>query len=153
MTWFVFLMPVGFLLFAVGGIAETNRAPFDLAEAEQELTGGYHTEYGGMRFGLYYIAEYMNMVTVSALVATLFLGGYIGIGNGIIWNVTQAPWAQILGVFWFMVKVGFFLFMYIWIRATLPRIRYDQLMWFGWKILLPVAVLNVLVTALYVSLS
>ena len=153
MSWFVLLQPISFLLFAIGGIAETNRAPFDLAEAEQELTGGYFTEYAGMRFALFYAAEYMNMVTVSALVATLFLGGWVGIGNGIIWNVTTAPWAQLLGVFWFLAKISVFLFFYIWVRATLPRIRYDQLMWFGWKILLPVSVLNMLVTALYVSLS
>lgn len=152
MTWFALLMPVGFGLFAIGGVAETNRAPFDLAEAEQELIGGYHTEYSGLRFGLYYIAEYMNMVTVSALVATLFLGGWIGIGTGIFWSV-GAPWAQILGVVWFMVKVGAFIFFYFWIRATLPRIRYDQLMWFGWKVLLPLSVLNLLVIALWVSLS
>ena len=154
LTWFVLLQPIGFLLFVCGGFAETNRAPFDLAEAEQELTGGYHTEYAGMRFGLYFIAEYMNMFTVSALVATLFLGGWVGIGNGILFTITTAaPWAQLLGIFWFAVKVAAFLFFYIWIRATLPRIRYDQLMWFGWKVLLPLSVLNMLVTALYVSLS
>jgi len=152
-TWYLLLQPIGFLLFAIGGVAETNRAPFDLAEAEQELTGGYFTEYAGMRFALFYAAEYINMVTVSALVTTLFLGGWVGIGNGIFFTITQAPWAQLLGVFWFLVKVAAFLFFYIWIRATLPRIRYDQLMWFGWKILLPVAVVNLLVTALYVSLS
>ncbi|MGH2441874.1 MAG: NADH-quinone oxidoreductase subunit NuoH [Chloroflexota bacterium] len=153
LTWFILLQPVGFILFAVGGFAETNRAPFDLAEAEQELVAGYHTEYAGMRFALYYAAEYINMVTISALVATLFLGGWVGIGNGIFWDVTQAPWAQLLGVFWFLAKTAAFLFIYIWVRATVPRIRYDQLMWFGWKVLLPVAVLNVLATALYVSLS
>ncbi|MDQ2741759.1 MAG: NADH-quinone oxidoreductase subunit H, partial [Chloroflexota bacterium] len=88
-----------------------------------------------------------------ALVATLFLGGWVGIGNGILFNITAAPWAQLLGVFWFLVKVAAFLFVYIWVRATLPRIRYDQLMWFGWKILLPMSVLNTVVVALYVSLS
>lgn len=153
LTWFILLQPIGFVLFVVGGFAETNRAPFDLAEAEQELTGGYFTEYSGMRFALYYIAEYMNMLTISALVTTLFLGGWVGIGNGILFNITAAPWAQILGVFWFFVKTGAFLFVYIWVRATLPRIRYDQLMWFGWRVLLPVAVLNTVVVALYVSLS
>jgi len=152
-SWFILLQPISFVLFLIGGFAETNRAPFDLAEAEQELTAGYHTEYGGMRFALYFMAEYVNMVTISALVTTLFLGGWVGIGNGIIWDVTAAPWAQLLGVFWFLVKVGFFLFLYIWVRATIPRIRYDQLMWFGWKILLPVAAVNALVVALYVSLS
>jgi NADH-quinone oxidoreductase subunit H len=152
LTWFVLLQPIGFFLFSIGGFAETNRAPFDLAEAEQELVAGYHTEYAGMRFALYFMAEYINMVTISALVTTLFLGGWVGIGNGIIWNVTDAPWAQLIGVFWFLAKLAVFLFLYIWVRATLPRIRYDQLMWFGWKILLPVAVINLLVTALYVSL-
>jgi NADH-quinone oxidoreductase subunit H len=151
-SWFFLLQPVGFLLFAICGFAETNRAPFDLAEAEQELVAGYHTEYAGMRFALYFAAEYINMVTISALVTTLFLGGWIGIGNGLIWNVTAAPWAQLLGVFWFAIKTAAFLFFYIWVRATLPRLRYDQLMWFGWKILLPTAVVNLLVTALYVSL-
>lgn len=153
LTWFVLLQPIGFVLFVIGGFAETNRAPFDLAEAEQELTGGYFTEYSGMRFALYYIAEYMNMLTISALVTTLFLGGWVGIGNGILFNITAAPWAQLLGVFWFLVKTAAFLFVYVWVRATLPRIRYDQLMWFGWRILLPVAVLNTVVIALYVSLS
>ncbi|MGI8826122.1 MAG: NADH-quinone oxidoreductase subunit NuoH [Chloroflexota bacterium] len=153
MSWFVLLQPVGFLLFAVGGFAETNRAPFDLPEAEQELVGGYHTEYAGMRFALYFAAEYINMVTISALVATFFLGGWVGIGNGILFNVTNAPWAQLIGVLWFLVKVAFFLFIYIWVRATLPRIRYDQLMHFGWKVLLPLAVANFVITALYVSLS
>jgi NADH-quinone oxidoreductase subunit H len=153
MSWFILLQPIGFFLFALGGFAETNRAPFDLAEAEQELVAGYHTEYAGMRFALYFMAEYINMVTISALVTTLFLGGWVGIGNGIFYDVTDTPWAQLLGVFWFLFKTGAFLFIYIWVRATLPRIRYDQLMWFGWKILLPAAVLNLLITALYVSLS
>lgn len=152
MTWFVFLQPVGCFLLVVGGVAETNRAPFDLVEAEQELIGGYFTEYGGLRWGLYMLAEYMNMVTVSALVAALFLGGWVGIGTGIIWNVTAAPWAQLLGIAWFFLKVAAFLFFYVWLRATLPRIRYDQLMQFGWKVLLPIAALNLLITALYVSL-
>lgn len=153
MTWFVLLQPVGFLLLVIGGVAETNRAPFDLVEAEQELIGGYFTEYGGMRWGLYMLSEYMNMVTVSALVATLFLGGWSGIGTGIFWTVTAAPWAQLIGVFWFVFKVVAFLFVYIWLRATMPRVRYDQLMMFGWKVLLPLAALNLLITALYVSLS
>jgi len=153
LTWFVLLQPIGFVLFAIGGFAETNRAPFDLAEAEQELVAGYHTEYAGMRFALFFAAEYINMVTISALVTTLYLGGWVGIGNGIFFTITSHPWVELIGVFWFLVKVAFFLFMYIWVRATLPRIRYDQLMWFGWRVLLPAAVVNMLVTALYVSLS
>lgn len=153
LTWFFLLQPIGFMLCVIGGFAETNRPPFDLAEAEQELTGGYFTEYAGMRFALYFAAEYINMVTVGAIVATFFLGGWVGIGNGILFNITAAPWAQLIGVFWFLVKVAAFLFLYIWVRATLPRIRYDQLMQFGWKVLLPLAVTNFVVTALYVSLS
>jgi NADH-quinone oxidoreductase subunit H len=152
LSWFLLLQPIGFILFTLGAFAETNRAPFDLAEAEQELVAGYHTEYAGMRFALYFAAEYINMVTVSALVTTLFLGGWVGIGNGIFFTVSQAPWAQLIGVFWFLFKTAFFLFLYIWVRATLPRLRYDQLMWFGWKVLLPLAVINLLATALYVSL-
>lgn len=153
LTWFVLVQPIGFLLLIIGGVAETNRAPFDLIEAEQELIGGYFTEYGGMRWGLYMLSEYMNMITVSALVATLFLGGWIGIGTGIIWTVGSSPLREVIGIAWFLAKVAFFLFVYVWLRATLPRIRYDQLMEFGWKILLPVAALNLLATALYVSLS
>jgi len=153
LTWFFLLQPIGFVLCVIGGFAETNRPPFDLAEAEQELTGGYFTEYAGMRFALYFAAEYINMVTVGAIVATFFLGGWVGIGNGILFNITAAPWAQLIGVFWFLAKVAAFLFLYIWVRATLPRIRYDQLMQFGWKVLLPLAVTNFVVTALYVSLS
>lgn len=153
LTWFVLLQPLGFFLFAIGGFAETNRAPFDLAEAEQELVAGYHTEYAGMRFALYFAAEYINMVTISALVTVLFLGGWIGIGTGIFFTVHQTPWYQIIGVAWFLFKTSVFLFLYIWVRATLPRVRYDQLMWFGWKVLLPAALLNLLATALYVSLS
>src|SRR5436190_967548 len=101
-VWFVFVQPVALVVLFIGGLAETNRTPFDMAEAEQELTGGSHTEYSGMRFAFYFMAEYINMVTISALVTTLFLGGWVGIGNGIIWNVTSAPWAQLLGVFWFV---------------------------------------------------
>ena len=154
LSWFLLLQPIGFMLFVIGGFAETNRAPFDLAEAEQELVGGYHTEYAGMRFALYYMSEYINMVTVSALATTLFLGGWVGIGNGILFTLTTAaPWYQLIGVFWFFFKTLAFLFFYFWIRATLPRIRYDQLMWFGWKIMLPLSVVNMLATALYVSLS
>jgi NADH-quinone oxidoreductase subunit H len=95
----------------------------------------------------------MNMMTVSALIATLFLGGWVGLGTGVIWNVAAAPWRQLIGVFWFLSKMALFLFFYIWVRATLPRIRYDQLMEFGWKVMVPLAVINLLLTALYVSLS
>jgi NADH-quinone oxidoreductase subunit H len=134
--WYVFMQPVGFLIFLVAGIAETNRAPFDFPEAEQELVAGYHTEYSSMSFAMFFLAEYVNMVTVSAVATDLFLGG---------WHGPFLPAS--LGWVWFLLKVGVLLFLYIWIRWTLPRYRYDQLMRFGWKVLLPVAVLNLLATA------
>ncbi len=156
LPWFILIQPLGFAIFAIGGIAETNRAPFDLPEAEQELIAGYHTEYSGFRFALYFMAEYINMVTISALATTLFLGGWLPINFG--WFPGWLQWLDnfllwVPGVLWFLAKVSFFLFAYMWLRATLPRIRYDRLMWFGWKVLLPLAVLNVLITALYVSLQ
>ena len=134
--WFVVPQFVGFLTFFVAGLAETNRTPFDLPEAESELVGGYHTEYGGMRFGLFQTAEYINMITLSGLAVTLFLGG---------WHGPFLP-----GPIWFLLKLFSFIFVFMWIRATLPRLRYDQLMKFGWKILLPVATANAIVTAILV---
>jgi NADH-quinone oxidoreductase subunit H len=134
--WFVFLQPVGFLIFMISGVAETNRAPFDFPEAEQELVAGYHTEYSSMAFAMFFLAEYINMVTVSAVATDLFLGG---------WNGPFLPAS--LGWIWFLVKTSALLFFYIWMRWTLPRYRYDQLMQFGWKFLLPLAVLNLLATA------
>jgi NADH-quinone oxidoreductase subunit H len=134
--WNVFLQPVGFLIFMIAGVAETNRAPFDFPEAEQELVAGYHTEYSSMSFALFFLAEYVNMVTVSAVATNLFLGG---------WHGPFLP--EWLGWLWFLAKVFALLFFYIWMRWTLPRYRYDQLMTFGWKILLPIAVLNLLATA------
>jgi NADH-quinone oxidoreductase subunit H len=134
--WFVVAQPVGFLVYMTAGIAETNRAPFDFPEAEQELVAGYHTEYSGMGFAMFFVAEYINMVTVSAVATDLFLGGWHG------------PWLpESLGWIWFLLKVSALLFVYIWIRWTLPRYRYDQLMVFGWKVLLPVAAINLLATA------
>jgi NADH-quinone oxidoreductase subunit H len=133
--WYVFLQPIGFLIFMTAGIAETNRAPFDFPEAEQELVAGYHTEYSSMSFAMFFLAEYVNMVTVSAVATDLFLGG---------WHGPFLP--ESLGWIWFLVKVGAILFFYVWMRWTLPRYRYDQLMRFGWKVLLPVAVLNLIVT-------
>src|ERR671930_2675525 len=127
---------VGLLVFFIAGIAETNRAPVDLPEAETELVAGYHTEYSGMRFGLFANAEYINMITLSGLAVTLFFGG---------WGGPVLP-----GPLWFLVKLAGFLFLFMWLRATLPRLRYDQLMRFGWKVLLPVATLNAVVTAILV---
>ena len=129
---------VGFVVFLLAGTAETARAPFDLPEAEQELVAGYHTEYGGMRFGLFTMAEYINLITLSALAVTLFLGGWHG------------PWLDGLGPLWFLLKLFVLLFVFIWMRTTLPRLRYDQLMRFGWKVLLPVATINAVVTAILV---
>jgi NADH-quinone oxidoreductase subunit H len=134
--WFVFLQPFGFLIFMIAGVAETNRAPFDFPEAEQELVAGYHTEYSSMAFAMFFLAEYINMVTVSAVATDLFLGG---------WHGPFLPAS--LGWIWFLIKTSALLFFYIWMRWTLPRYRYDQLMQFGWKLLLPLAVLNLLVTA------
>ena len=134
--WFVVVQPIGFLIYMTAGIAETNRAPFDFPEAEQELVAGYHTEYSSMSFAMFFLAEYVNMVTVSAVATDLFLGG---------WHGPFLP--ESLGWIWFLIKVAAILFFYVWMRWTLPRYRYDQLMRFGWKVLLPVAVINLLVTA------
>jgi NADH-quinone oxidoreductase subunit H len=136
--WYAVPQFVGLIVFLLAGTAETARAPFDLPEAEQELVAGYHTEYGGMRFGLYSMSEYINLITLSGLCVTLFLGGWHGPG----WD--GASWA---GPLWFIGKLVLILFVFIWVRTTLPRLRYDQLMRFGWKVLLPVATANAVVTA------
>src|SRR3954465_6817360 len=134
--WFLFFQPVGFLIFFTAGVAETNRAPFDFPEAEQELVAGYHTEYSSMSFGLFFLAEYINMVTVSAVATDLYLGG---------WWLPLVP--ESWGWLAFLAKISVLLFFYIWMRWSLPRYRYDQLMAFGWKVLLPVSVVNLLLTA------
>ena len=144
--WFVFAQPLGFVIYLIAGIAEVNRAPFDLPEAEQELTAGYLTEYSGLRWSLYQMAEYINMITVSSIAATLFFGGWSFFGFGL----ENIPG---LSIVIFLVKVAIFLFLFIWIRATLPRIRYDRLMRLGWTLLLPLAVLNVIITATVVALG
>jgi NADH-quinone oxidoreductase subunit H len=138
--WYAVPQFVGFIIFLVAGFAETNRAPFDLPEGDAEIVGGYNTEFGGMRFGSYFMAEYMNMVVISALTVTIFFGGWHGPGP-----IALAP-------LWVLLKIGVFVFFFIWVRATLPRLRYDQLMSFGWKILLPLATVNALVTAIVVAL-
>jgi NADH-quinone oxidoreductase subunit H len=147
-VWYVFYQPLGFIIFLIATLAEVNRAPFDMPEAEQELTAGYHVEYSGMKFALFFMAEYDKMIAVSVIAATLFLGGF------------QAPFgnlipflnAPILGPLWLFLKVMVLLFGMIWVRATLPRIRYDKLMAFGWKVLLPLALLNIFLTALVLVL-
>lgn len=142
-VWFVVWQPLGAIIFAIASLAEVNRAPFDMPEAEQELTAGYHTEYSGMKFALFFLAEYMKMIAVAAIGATLFFGGYLGP------FVDKYP---LLGPVYLFLKVFLLLFGMIWIRATLPRIRYDKLMAFGWKLLLPAALINVFLTAVIVVL-
>jgi NADH-quinone oxidoreductase subunit H len=137
--WHLFVaQPLGFLIYLIAAIAETNRVPFDLPEAETELVAGFHTEYSAMKFALFFLAEYVNMFTVSMLATTLFLGG---------WNGPFVHQLPLLGVFYFFGKVILFLFLYIWLRGTLPRFRFDQLMNFGWKFLVPVAIINIVLTA------
>jgi NADH-quinone oxidoreductase subunit H len=136
--WFVATQPLAFLLFFVAAVAETNRAPFDLPEAEQELVAGYQTEYGGFRFALFYAGEYLGIVTMSALATLLFWGGW--------WGPVRP------GVVWFVAKTFVFICVFIWLRATLPRVRHDQLMALGWKVLIPAGLLNVTATAIWVAL-
>jgi NADH-quinone oxidoreductase subunit H len=149
-AWNAFLTPIGFITFVVASFAETNRLPFDLPEAEPELVGGYHTEYSGMKFGTFFLAEYANMITSSALIVTLFLGG---------WQFPYlqsfglpAMWVSVIQILTFVVKVLCVLFFYIWVRWTIPRFRYDQLMNLGWKVMLPLGLLNLAVTASWMLL-
>ena len=133
--WFVFTQPVAFVIFLITAFAETNRAPFDLPEGESELVGGFHTEYSSMKWAMFFLGEYMNMLTISSITVTLFLGG---------WN---GPWLpESLQFLWFFGKLFALVFLFMWVRWTFPRLRYDQLMGFGWKVLLPIALLNVLAT-------
>jgi len=144
-VWYVIPQFVGFLIFMIAGFAETNRPPFDLPEADAELVAGYNTEYGGMRFGSYFMAEYMEMIVVSGIASAMFLGG---------WNLPfgiDTP--ALLGILVMLAKIVLLLCFFIWVRATLPRLRYDQLMSLGWKVLLPLATLNVLVTAVLVVVT
>lgn len=156
--WFVFYMPVAFAIYWISGIAETNRAPFDLPEAEQELIAGYFIEYSGMRFAMFFMAEYIAMLTMSAIGTTVFLGGagspfllpwtIFGLGEppAALWPLTMpGPW-------WFALKIFFFMFVFVWLRATFPRFRYDQLMRIGWQLLLPLGILNVTVTSVFVAM-
>jgi len=137
-VWYIVCQPVGFAIFVITAVAETNRTPFDLPESESELVAGYMTEYGGLKFAMYMMSEYINMIVVSAIGATLFLGGFAG------------PWLP--GWIWLVIKVLAMLFIFIWLRATLPRLRYDQLMRLGWKVLLPLATVNLIVTAIVVGI-
>jgi NADH-quinone oxidoreductase subunit H len=138
LNWFVFRQPLGFLLFLIAGAAEIGRTPFDLIECENELVAGYQTEYSSMKFGLFYLGEYAHLLFLSALVTTLFFGGW------------QGPFLP--PVLWFLGKTLFFAFVFIWIRGTYPRLRYDRVMSFGWKVLLPVGLFNVMATAFIYTL-
>ena len=143
-SWYGVLLPVSFVIYAVAVVGETNRAPFDLPEAESELVGGFHTEYSSLKFALFFLAEYINMVTVSALAATLFLGGWRAPWPISIWDGANTGWWPLL---WFFLKVVVALFIFIWLRGTLPRLRYDQFMRFGWKVLVPVSLVWILAVA------
>ncbi len=143
-VWFVVLQPLAFILYFIGALAETNRAPFDLPEAETELVAGYLTEYSGLRWGFYFLAEYINMVTVCSIATALFLGGYLPL----------IPQLDVIpGVFWFLGKAGVLLFLMMWIRWTFPRLRYDRLMNLGWKVLLPLGLLNIAITGAVVAIQ
>jgi NADH-quinone oxidoreductase subunit H len=144
--WYIFPQFIAFFIYLMAAYAETNRIPFDLPEAETELVAGYHTEYSAMKFAMFFMAEYLNMITVSCVATLLFFGGWSGplFGSGLV--------RSLLPIFWFALKIFFFMFLYIWIRGTLPRFRYDQLMAFGWKFLLPLAIANIIVTSLIVAL-
>src|ERR1700756_1705759 len=142
---------IAFFIYLIAAYAETNRAPFDLPEAESELTAGYHTEYSSMKFAMFFMAEYANMITVSCVATLLFLGGWSSPFGNLFPPVGGVVLQSLLGIFWFVAKVFFFLFLYIWVRGTLPRFRYDQLMAFGWKFLLPLALVNLVGTAIAVA--
>ncbi|MEA1881307.1 MAG: NADH-quinone oxidoreductase subunit NuoH [Candidatus Marinimicrobia bacterium] len=150
LSWNIFKQPLAFLIFLVAVYAETNRLPFDLSEAEQELVGGYHTEYSSMKFAMFFMAEYANMITAAALTVTLFFGG---------WDVplldegSLGIMGTIISVLSFILKMAFFLFLFIWVRWTFPRFRYDQLMRLGWKVMLPLALVNIFLTAGYLTLQ
>ena len=143
-TWYVFLLLPSFVVYLTAMVGETNRAPFDLPEAEGELVGGFHTEYSSLKFAMFFLAEYVNMATVSALAATLFLGGWRAPWPISLWDGANTGWLPLL---WFIAKVWLFLFVFMWLRATLPRLRYDQFIALGWKLLIPVSLAWILVVA------
>jgi NADH-quinone oxidoreductase subunit H len=145
--WNIFLQPIAFIVYAISAIAETNRLPFDLAESEQELVAGWHTEYSSLKFAMFMLAEYANMVTVSALATIMFLGGWTGPMFGPEWLQMALP------TVWFVLKISIFIFFYVLLRSTIPRFRYDQLMKFGWKFLLPLSLANIVVTSFIVAIS
>jgi NADH-quinone oxidoreductase subunit H len=145
--WNIFLQPIGFIIYIIAATAETNRLPFDLAESEQELVSGWHTEYSGMKFAMYMLAEYGNLTATTCIATILFFGGW----NGPLFGPAWLQW--VLPTIWFILKIAIFIFVYVLARSTVPRIRYDQLMRFGWKYLLPVALANIVVTSFLVAIS
>jgi len=155
MGWNIYRAPtlfIAFIVFAICGVAETNRAPFDLAEAETELTAGFHTEYSAFKFAIFFMGEYVNMLIISALVAGLFLGGWSGpwVHYDMVTHTVAGGWPfVILGIFWYLVKIACFIFFYFWLRASLPRFRYDQLMNFGWKVLVPIGLANIFLVGIF----
>jgi NADH-quinone oxidoreductase subunit H len=149
--WLIIPMIIAALTYFTCGVAETNRAPFDMAEAESELTAGFHTEYSAFKFAIFFMAEYVNMVIVAALSATLFLGGWSG--PGISAEGGYSVFETLLGIVYFLIKIFFFIFIYMWLRASLPRFRYDQLMNFGWKFLVPLGLLNIFLVAIAIMLN
>ncbi|AXC15088.1 NADH-ubiquinone oxidoreductase chain H [Acidisarcina polymorpha] len=154
LSWNVFggFQFVAFFIYLMAAYAETNRSPFDLPEAESELTAGYHTEYSSMKFAMFFMAEYANMITVGCVATLLFFGGWTSPFGNLLPAIGGPVVAAIVPVFWFVFKVVCFLFLYIWVRGTLPRFRYDQLMGFGWKFLMPLAILNIVATSLWLAL-
>jgi NADH-quinone oxidoreductase subunit H len=152
-TWNIFggFQFVAFFIYLIAAYAETNRSPFDLPEAESELTGGYHTEYSSMKFAMFFMAEYANMITVGCVATLLFLGGWTSPFGDLLPQPQNVVVHALISVFWFVLKVFCFLFLYIWVRGTLPRFRYDQLMRFGWRVLTPLAILNIVATSLWLA--
>ncbi len=153
LTWNFFggLQFVAFFVYLMAAYAETNRAPFDLPEAESELTAGYHTEYSSMKFAMFFMAEYANMINVGAVATLLFLGGWTSPFGNLFPQPHNIVLQALLPIFWFVLKVFSFLFLYVWVRGTLPRFRYDQLMTFGWRYLMPIAILNIVATSLWLA--
>ncbi len=146
--WYVFLQPVGFLVFMIAGVAETNRAPFDVAEGESEIVAGFHVEYSGVAFAIFFLAEYANMILVSFLAALLFLGGWLSPFQGL-----DLPWISAPGMHWLLLKALFFAFAFVWFRASFPRYRYDQIMRLGWKVFIPITIVWIFVTAIAAYLN
>lgn len=151
-NWNVFYQPLGFLIFLICSFAETNRTPFDLPECETELVGGYHTEYSSMKLGFYLFAEYINMIVSSAVMATLYFGGYNYPGMDFINTLAGPTWGPLLGMGVLFLKIFAFIFFFMWVRWTIPRFRYDQLMNLGWKVLIPLAIANIVITGVVVAL-